>query len=121
MTALCLLRKVVSGALGGVLLATPVATQSDRAAHTTAIRAGRLFDSKTGAILRNQVVLVSGERITEVGASGRVRIPADAAQIDLGNATLMPGLIDGHVHVMGGTVAPGEAGLQQMLLIGVVC
>src|SRR5258708_36398411 len=62
-----------------------------------AIRAGRLFDAKAGAMLQNQVVLIRGERIVEVGAS--VTVPAGARMIDLSNATVLPGMIDAHVHV----------------------
>jgi imidazolonepropionase-like amidohydrolase len=63
----------------------------------TAIRAGRMFDAKTGAILTNQIVLVRGERIADVG--GNVAIPAGARVIDLTTATVLPGMIDAHVHV----------------------
>ena len=67
--------------------------------RTFAIRAGRLFDSKTGQILTKQVVIVSGDRITEVGAEGSVRIPKGARVIDLSTATVLPGLIDAHTHM----------------------
>jgi imidazolonepropionase-like amidohydrolase len=67
------------------------------AAQTIAIRAGRLFDSRTGTMLTNAIVLVRGDRIADVGAS--VTIPADARVIDLSGATVLPGLIDAHVHV----------------------
>src|ERR1700681_3546706 len=43
-----------------------------------AVRAGRLFDNKTGQMLTRQVVLLSGERITEVGPEAQVKIPAGA-------------------------------------------
>jgi imidazolonepropionase-like amidohydrolase len=65
----------------------------------TAIRAGRLFDSVTGRMLTRQVVLVQGERITDVGASDQITIPASAQVIDLGTATVLPGLIDAHTHM----------------------
>ena len=65
--------------------------------QVVAIRAGRLFDSRTGTIVNNQIVLIRGDRIADVGPS--VAIPADARVIDLSTATVMPGMIDAHVHV----------------------
>jgi len=70
-----------------------------------AVRAGRLFDSKSGTLLRNQVILIRGDRITDVGPS--VAIPAGAQVIDLSQATVLPGLIDTHLHVMDGGTSPG--------------
>ena len=67
------------------------------ATQTIAIRAGRLFDSRTGTMANNQVVLVRGDRIVDVGPS--VAIPAEARVIDLSSATVLPGMIDAHVHV----------------------
>ena len=67
------------------------------ATQTIAVRAGRLFDSRTGTMTTNQIVLVRGDRIADVGSS--VTIPADARVIDLGSATVLPGMIDAHVHV----------------------
>ena len=67
--------------------------------QTVAIRAGRLFDANSGALLPNQVVLIKGERISEVGPADRVKIPADAKVIDLSRATVLPGLIDAHSHL----------------------
>ena len=65
-----------------------------------AIRAGRLFDPRTGTNLANQLILVQGDRITDVGPADRIKIPAGARVIDLSNATVLPGLIDRHVHLM---------------------
>ena len=67
---------------------------------TVAIRAGRMFDSINGKILTNQVVLIQGQRITDVGSEGSVTIPAGVRVIDLGQATVLPGLIDTHDHFM---------------------
>ena len=58
-----------------------------------------LFDSNAGKMLTNQVVLINGERITEVGPAAQVRIPAGAQVIDLSRETVLPGLIDGHSHI----------------------
>jgi imidazolonepropionase-like amidohydrolase len=65
--------------------------------QVVAIRAGRLFDAKTGGMLANQVVLIRGDRIADVGPA--VQIPAGATVIDLSAATVMPGMIDAHVHL----------------------
>ena len=62
-----------------------------------AIRAGRLFDAQAGTMLTNQVVLIRGDRIADVGAN--VAVPPGARVIDLSAATVLPGMIDAHVHV----------------------
>jgi imidazolonepropionase-like amidohydrolase len=81
-----------------VAFALPVCAQNSQ---PVAIRAGRLFDSKTGRILENQIVVVEGEKISTVGPAEQVQIPAGAQVIDLTKATVLPGLIDGHTHVFG--------------------
>ena len=65
-----------------------------------AVRAGRLFDARAGTMLTNQVVLIRGERIVDVGPA--VQIPRGARVIDLSGATVTPGMIDVHVHIMPG-------------------
>ncbi len=81
------------------------------AGPVVAVRAGRLFDPRTGTMLANQVILIRGDRIAEVGPS--VSIPAGTQTIDLSKATVLPGLIDTHLHVMTGNplVGPGGAGI----------
>src|SRR5882757_11434222 len=79
-----------------------------------AIRAGRLFDPKTGTNLANQIIVIQGDRITDVGPADRVKIPAGARVIDLSAATVLPGLIDRHVHLMQDP-EPNEA---RALLVG---
>src|ERR1044071_8329968 len=65
--------------------------------QVVAIRAGRLFDSRAGTLLNNQVIVVKGDRIADVGAA--VAIPPDARVIDLSSATVLPGMVDAHVHL----------------------
>jgi imidazolonepropionase-like amidohydrolase len=78
-----------------------------------AIRAGRLFDSDGGRILNDQIILINGDMITAVGPANLVQIPPGAEVIDLSNATVMPGLIDAHVHIMDSITMrmPNEASL----------
>jgi len=75
-------------------------TMQAPAPEGVAIRAGRLFDPRTGTNLANQVIVIQGERITEVGPADRVKIPVGARVIDLSGATVLPGLIDRHVHLL---------------------
>jgi imidazolonepropionase-like amidohydrolase len=65
--------------------------------QVVAIRAGKLFDARNGTLLANQVIVVRGDRIADVGAGAE--IPPGATVIDLSNATVLPGMIDAHVHV----------------------
>jgi imidazolonepropionase-like amidohydrolase len=65
--------------------------------QVVAIRAGKLFDARSGNLLANQVIVIRGDRIADVGAG--IEIPAGATVIDLANATVLPGMIDVHVHV----------------------
>jgi imidazolonepropionase-like amidohydrolase len=73
--------------------------QCRSAPGVTAVRAGRLLDSKSGQLLTSQVVLLQGERITDVGAEAQIKIPTDARVIDLRGETVLPGLIDAHTHM----------------------
>jgi imidazolonepropionase-like amidohydrolase len=64
-----------------------------------AIRVARMFDSKSDGLTKQQVVLIEGSRIVEAGPASDVHIPQGTDILDLGNATLLPGLIDGHTHI----------------------
>ena len=98
------------GSDGGILQCPP-------APRVMAVRAGRLFDSKTGQMLKNQLVLLSGERIAEVGPETQVKIPAGAQVIDLRAATVLPGLIDAHTHMFNTRKPNGTT--EDYMLIGV--
>ena len=68
------------------------------AQQVTVVRAARMLDLESGRIVRNAVVIIEDGRIKSVGSG---EIPEDAVIIDLGNLTLLPGLIDMHVHLTG--------------------
>jgi imidazolonepropionase-like amidohydrolase len=87
--------------LGTVVSAHDAALQAQRGAQASApltvIRAGRLLDPEAGRILANQVIVVEGKRIREVGTN--VNVPPGAQVVDLSNATVMPGLVEAHNHL----------------------
>jgi imidazolonepropionase-like amidohydrolase len=64
-----------------------------------AVRAGRMFDARSGTNLPDQIILIKGDRIVEVGPASRIQVPAGMRVIDLSRATVLPGLIDRHVHL----------------------
>ena len=71
---------------------------SARAAdQTILLKAARLFDGKSKALVENGVVIVQGDKILDAGSN--LPIPQDAQVIDLGDATLSPGFIDAHTHL----------------------
>jgi imidazolonepropionase-like amidohydrolase len=96
----------------GLSAASPGQTPSPRQSktnepHAIVLHAARLLDIKSGRIIKPGEVLVRGERIVEVGPS--VKHPPGAEVIDLGDRTLMSGLVDAHVHLF---LHPGEEDLQ---------
>ena len=69
---------------------------------------------ESGTNLTNQVILISGDRITDVGPAESVKVPAGARVIDLSQATALPGLIDAHVHL-----TDSAGGLQHQMMVAV--
>ena len=72
--------------------------QTTSTENATYIKAGKLFDSENGKILNNYIIKVEKNRIVEVGKD--ISIPTNSEIIDLSDYTVMPGLIDGHTHLM---------------------
>jgi len=68
------------------------------AAGPVVVRAARLLDPKSGAIVRNAVVVIQGANISAAGPAAA--IPSGAQVIDLGDVCLLPGLIDAHTHLL---------------------
>src|ERR1700704_3303731 len=86
-------------AIGFALLALGSSCLGAEAQKAVAIHAGQLFDGKSDRLVSNQLIVIQGDRIAEVGPAGSVKIPAGAQEIDLGSGTVLPGLIEGHNHM----------------------
>src|SRR5215467_2968789 len=80
-------------------------------ASTTLLKTNRLLDPRSGNVLSPAAVLIEDGKIKEVGTPTQVQVhaPNDVKTIDLGSATLLPGLIDSHTHLLIDPVAPAEA------------
>ncbi len=97
-------RRLLSALLAIVVLgAAPLAAQDSSLAApgTFVLRAAHLIDGTGAAEINNAAIVVVGDSITWVGSAANVKAPAGARTIDLGDATLLPGFIDAHVHLAG--------------------
>jgi imidazolonepropionase-like amidohydrolase len=79
-------------------------------ATVTQLKAGRLLDPRTGNVLSPAAVFIEDNKIKEVGSPSQLQAHAAAGAkiIDLGNATLLPGLIDSHTHLFLDIIVPPE-------------
>lgn len=102
-----LIRKALVTAIffGGV--STQLLAQQDR----TFVRVGHLVDVEQGQILEDQIIVIDGERIEQIGPATGIRIPASADIVDLSNHYVLPGLIDAHVHLLNDA---DEAGFRRL-------
>jgi imidazolonepropionase-like amidohydrolase len=97
------MRRVLMFSIACICLAAALHAQApaqppgQAAAPITAIRAGRLLDPEAGAVRANQIILIEGTRIREIGSN--VAIPAGAQVIDLSKFTVLPGFVDAHNHL----------------------
>ena len=90
--------RVVFLSLALCFFCTMANAQQNAPSKIVAVRASRMLDVNSGSIVHEAVILIQDEKITAVGAS--LKIPAGAEVVDLGDATLLPGLVDCHTHLM---------------------
>jgi imidazolonepropionase-like amidohydrolase len=106
MSSLPLARAAFALALASLSFAAPASGQTAAPpTETIVLRAARLIDGTGADPVANGVVVVRGERIVAAGRAGTVTIPPGARTIDLGDATLLPGFIDAHTHIIGRPLA----------------
>src|SRR4051794_12219422 len=94
------MRSRCGGVLSLVLLGCVLSVESGWSTEpekTIALKAARLFDGKAKALVTNGVVIIQGKKIVDAGSN--LPVPPDAQVIDLGDATLSPGFMDGHSHL----------------------
>jgi imidazolonepropionase-like amidohydrolase len=102
-------RSLITVLLASSAAATFVTASAVDAQAPIIVRAARLIDGRGGAPLAPAMVRIDGERITAVGST--IAVPSNARVIDLGGATLLPGLIDLHTHLTNRQGVHWEAGL----------
>jgi imidazolonepropionase-like amidohydrolase len=69
--------------------------------HTVVLRAARMFDGASGKLVDRPQLTIVGNKIVRIAQNDKAEVPAGAEVIDLGDATLLPGFIDAHVHLSG--------------------
>src|SRR5450755_2004379 len=105
-------RRPLSALLATIALCSgPLAAQDSSlaAAGTFVLRAAHLIDGTGAAEVQTAAIVVVGDSITWVGSAAIVKAPAGARTIDLGDATLLPGFIDAHVHLAGRVLGDPES------------
>jgi imidazolonepropionase-like amidohydrolase len=105
-------RRSCSALISAALLCSaPLAAQDSTLAApgTFVLRAAHLIDGTGAAEVQNAAIVVVGDSITWVGSAANVKTPDGARTIDLGDATLLPGFIDAHVHLAGRVLGDPES------------
>lgn len=95
--------------LSGTTLSAPLSVQA-ASMHVTA---DRMVDVVSGKMVDRPALIIIDGRIAQVGTQGAVTIPADATHLDLAGMTILPGLIDMHVHLTGRHDMHGYEGLAE--------
>ena len=107
---LCRVRKLaLVSALALVAMVSTVQPRAQSTVPLILVKAGRLLDPRTGNVLAPAAVLIQGDRIKQVGPPSQIHTPDGTPTVDLGNAMLLPGLIDSHTHLLLNVIVPPEA------------
>jgi hypothetical protein len=104
---------ILSFIVGLVAVGSTVQLRAQSADPVTLVKAGRLLDPRTGDVLSPAAVLIEGNKIKQVGSPDQISTPQSTTIIDLGRATLLPGLIDSHTHVFIDIIVPPGAETQR--------
>ncbi len=96
----------------GALAAAALAAAAPAAADTVVVTADRMVDVSAGRLIDTPAVVIVDGRVTTVGRQGSVAIPDGARRIDLAGKTILPGLIDMHVHLDSPANIGGYRGLE---------
>ena len=91
---------IASSAVAAQAGARPGSDSNQQPPQSTLLKPARVFDGLAAEPHAGWVVLVTGDKIAAVGPAADVRAPAGATTIDLPGTTLLPGLIEGHSHLM---------------------
>jgi imidazolonepropionase-like amidohydrolase len=91
------MKAIHKSSLAVVVCALAALSLSAQVKTVTVIKAGRMIDTINGRVLNDQVIIIEGDRIKEVGSG--LAMPAEATVINLSKMTVLPGLTDAHTHI----------------------
>jgi imidazolonepropionase-like amidohydrolase len=101
-------RLVLAVFISSMVASATRAQQSQPTPPPILVKATRLLDPRTGNVLAPAAALIEGDKIKQVGSPSQISAPNGVRIIDLGSATLLPGLIDSHTHLLVDPVLPAE-------------
>ncbi len=122
-----MLRAIFAASAGALLLTAPAPAQTPayptKGSGTVVLHAARLIDGTGAAPIQGGAVVITDDRIVAVGTLASIQVPAGTRTIDLGDATLLPGFIDAHVHIIGRTLgdpAGNDAAVRDFPAMGAI-
>src|SRR5688572_25783948 len=91
--------KILLSVFVAVVIATIAVIGQGGAPRVTVYQGARLINGNGGPVTENAVIVVEGARFTQVGRADQVKVPAGATRVDLAGKTVIPAIIDSHVHL----------------------